>query len=312
MKNFDVSIVVVSYNTKDLTLAAIESVYEQTIIDFEIIVIDNASADGSAEAISSNFPDVKLICLEKNVGFAGANNLAVKASSGRFILLLNPDTLVLDHAIDRLVAFASENVKYGVYGGSTFFADGSRNHTAGYGKATLWSLFCRATGLMSVFRGSRFFDSESLAWWDWGVPMKVGIVTGCFMLLERGFWDEIGGFDERFHMYAEDADLSMRAAEAGRPCIIVPSAAIVHYGGASEPVLSDKTVRLLTAKVQLYRKHFGRFEAAYAVFMLKFWVFTRSLYSGIVNKLNRAGKKNTWKEIWQRRATWVPAGEADY
>lgn len=301
----EVSVIVVSYNTKNYTLAAIQSVYDQTEIDFELIVIDNASSDGSARAISDRFPSVQLICLDQNVGFAKANNIGVKKSSGQFVLLLNPDTIVLEKAIDKIVDFAKDNSDYGVYGGSTFFADGSRNPTSGWGIPTVWSLFCTATGLMSVFRGSRLFDSESLAWWDWNVPKKVGMITGCFMLLERSLWDELGGFDEQFHMYSEDADLSFRATAAGRPCIIVPSACIIHYGGASEPIRADKVVRLLKSKVQFFKKHWGNIGSFYAVNMLKMWALTRSLYVSIKSFFNCPEEKNSWSEVWFRRDEWT-------
>ena len=305
MKQTEVSIIIVSYNTMDYTLAAIQSVYDQTDAIFELIVIDNASSDGSADAIADRFPLVQLFRLDYNAGFAGANNIGVQKSSGQFVLLLNPDTVVMDHAIDKIVTFGKENPEYGVYGGSTFFADGSRNPTSGWGKPTVWSMFCTATGLMSVFRGSKIFDSESLAWWDWREPKQVGMVTGCFMLLQRKFWDELGGFDERFHMYAEDADLSFRASATGRPCIIVPSAAIIHYGGASERVRADKTVRLLTAKVQLFRKHWGRVGRVYAVAMLKMWALSRSLYMGLTLLIRRSSEKNSWGEVWRRRSEWT-------
>ena len=308
VSQIDVSIIIVSYNTADLTAAAIKSVYDETrASSFEVIVVDNASSDGSADLIAKQYPQVRLTRLKTNVGFAAANNLAAAEANGRYVLLLNPDTVVLNGAIDTLVAFADEHPLYGVYGGSTFYPDGSRNPTAGWNKATVWSLFCAATGLMSVFRGSPLFDPESLASWDWQSAREVGIVTGCFMLLDRAFWNELGGFDERFHMYAEDADISLRSAAAGRPAVICPAAAIVHYGGASEPVYADRMVRLLTAKVQLFRKHWRGPAAWYAVTMLKTWVFTRALYTRVKDAPRGVAQTDSWPAVWRRRKEWIGA-----
>ena len=299
---------IVSYNTAELTLAAIRSVYEQTRLSFELFVVDNNSSDGSADLIAERFPGVRLIRLDYNAGFAAANNLATKEASGRYVLLLNPDTVVLDGAVDTLVGFADEHPEYGVYGGSTFFGDGSRNPTAGGNAPSAWSLFCAASGLMSIFRGSRVFDPESLAWWGWDAPREVGVVTGCFMLVERDFWNSLGGFDERFHMYAEDADLSFRAGAAGRPCVLVPEAAIVHYGGQADGVRADKMVRLLTARILLFRKHWGPLSSGYAVGMMKMWVLTRSWYSSLRARLRPTQTVDSWSAVWRRRAEWTHVG----
>ena len=304
----DVSVIIVSYNTADLTVAAIQSVFDATHrVTFEVLVVDNDSSDGSADRIESQFPRVRLTRLEYNAGFAKANNLAAKDAVGRYILLLNPDTVVLDAAIDTLVEYADGHPEYGISGGSTFFANGSRNPTAGWNAPTAWSLFCTAVGLSSLFRGSRIFDSESLAWWDWSEPKEVDVVTGCLMMVERTFWKQLGGFDEQFHMYGEDADISFRAAAAGRPCILVPDAAIIHYGGASEGVRADKMVRLLTAKVQLFRKHWCPAGAAYAVAMLKLWAGVRSaglILPALVSQ-SAQEKRSAWTEVFRRRDQWV-------
>ena len=302
----DVSIIIVSYNTADLTLAAIQSVYDETRVGFELLVVDNDSSDGSADLIARRFPQVNLIRLDYNAGFAAANNLAAKEASGRYVLLLNPDTVVLDGAIDTLVAFADEHPEYGIYGGSTFFADGSRNPTAGWNRPTAWSLFCIATGLATLFPRSRVFNPESLAGWTWNEPREVDIVTGCLLLSSRESWVRLGGFDPRFFMYAEDADLCLRAREAGLSPALVPAARIIHYGGASEPRRADKMVRLFTAKVQLCRAHYGRFHARACVAMFGFWALARIAMFTLALPFSRgaAARKREWQEIWRQRGTW--------
>lgn len=313
----DVSIIIVSYNTAALTLEAIESVYDQTRLSFELFVVDNASTDGSPDAIAERFPQARLIRLESNVGFAAANNLAAREASGRYVLLLNPDTVVLDGAIDRLVAFADEERVYGIYGGSTFFPDGSRNPTSGWMRPTAWSLFCVATGLARLFPASRVFNPESLAGWSPDAPREVDIVTGCFLLASREVWGRLGGFDPRFFMYAEDADLCLRARKAGLHPVLVPSARIVHYGGASEPKRADKMVRLFTAKAELCRAHYNGLHGRACVAMLGFWALARIVMFSAATPFRASARprRREWQEIWRQRGVWhgsraVAAAEA--
>ena len=125
-----ISIIVVSYNTCSLVLECLASVYRETTVRFELIVVDNASSDGSADAIATHFPDVTLLAEKHNHGFAGAHRIAVRRSTGRYLLLLNPDTVVLDGAIDRLVEFAQRKTEAGIWGGRTYYGDGSLNPTS--------------------------------------------------------------------------------------------------------------------------------------------------------------------------------------
>lgn len=304
------TIIVVSYNTRELTHACLESVYRETgLPDFEVIVVDNASTDGSAEMIRSEFPQVRLLALDENVGFAAANNRAATEAGGRYILLLNPDTVVLDGAIDTLVAFAEAHPEYGIYGGATRFPDGSRNPTSGWNMASWWSLLTTGLGLSSLFRGSKIFDSESLAYWDWQSEREVDIVTGCFFLIRRDLWEGLGGFDLQFHMYGEDADLCLRARSLDARPVIVPTAEIIHYGGASETVRAEKMTRLLRAKVQLFRKHWSPLGAAYAVTMLRLWAWSRKAALSVAahGKPSLIEGSEAWRAVWRRRREWSRA-----
>ena len=142
------SVLIASYNTREMTLACLRSISaEAGSDDFEVIVVDNGSADGSAAAVEAECPAVKLIRSTENLGFARANNLAALRAAGSFILLLNSDTLVRDLAIDRLVAFANANPQAGIWGGRTVFADGSLNPKSCWRFMSLWSLFAQAVGL---------------------------------------------------------------------------------------------------------------------------------------------------------------------
>ncbi len=329
-----VSILVVSYNTRELTVECLKSVYNGGVgsAPFEVLLVDNASCDGSVEAIRDAFsrlmfPSLRIFALEENIGFAAANNFAAGYARGTYLLLLNPDTLVRPGAIDRLLEYADFNPENGIYGGETFFADGSRNPTAGWMKPTPWSVFTHSVGLSRLFGGSAFLNPESLAHWSWDAAKPVDIVTGCLLLIRLGDWNRLGGFDTSFFMYGEDADLCLRAAARGMQPVLVPGAAIVHYGGASEPVRSEKMIRLYRAKVQLFRLHYPAPSAALMTAMLGLSCLVRMAAFAIAGMGNRrcewrrqvpgAGlvgtrrasdlqrRGNEWRSVWSRRAEWM-------
>ncbi|MDX9835207.1 MAG: glycosyltransferase family 2 protein [Desulfobulbus sp.] len=304
----DVSIIIISYNTREMTLACLHSVYEQTKeISFELIVVDNDSKDNSAQAITKGFPDLNLISSKENIGFARANNLAAEIAKGDFLLLLNPDTVVLNGAIQKLLAFARKHPGNRVYGGRTLFGNFTLNPTSCWKKPTLWSLFCYATGMVSIFRRNALFDPESYGPWQRDSVREVDIVTGCFLLIEKKLWGQLDGFDPQFFMYGEDADLCLRAAQEGARPIITPNATIVHYGGASEKVRADKMIRLFRAKEQLIKRHWISSPALLGKSLLRFSVLSRMVACTFLNSISprRFGTKlESWREIWQRRKEW--------
>jgi len=210
-----VSILVISYNTQAMTLACLASIAAETRVPHEVIVLDNASPDGSASAIAERFPAMRLIASETNHGFARGNNIAAREARGRYLLLLNPDTVVLDHAIDRLVAFAERTPEAGIWGGRTVFADGRLNPMSVFADQTLWSVFCRTSGLALAFRGSPLFNPEEYGAWPRDAEREVDAVQGCFLLIRRDLWEALGGFDASFVMYGEEADLCRRARARG-------------------------------------------------------------------------------------------------
>ena len=306
------SVIIVSYNTRALTLACIASVYRETGSDCEIIVVDNASTDGSARAIHrvfppDRYPDLRLYELEQNIGFAAANNLAATEARGEYVLLLNPDTVVLDRALDRLVRFADGHPEYGIYGGSTVFADGSRNPTAGWMKPTLWSMFCGAIGLSRLFRRSRLFNPEVVLCDKGDPPRRVDVVGGCLLLMKREHWQQLRGLDEEFFMYGEDDDLCFRALKQNLNALLVPQAQIVHHGGASETVRSDKLTKLFRAKAQLFHKHYSPIDARVRVSLLQLWVVMRIVYMTPGSIISSAAKstRSEWLETWRARGFWT-------
>lgn len=304
----ELAIVIISYNTHDMTLAAIASAKAETRTPHEIIVVDNASTDGSAEAIMAAYPDIRLIRETENHGFGPAHDIALGHTEAPWVLLLNPDTLVLDGAIDRLLAFAKSTPQAEIWGGRTLYGDGTLNPTSCFARMTLWSVFCRVAGLNGIFRRSAVFNSEYYGDWPRDTVREVDIVTGCFLLIRRDFWNRLGGFDPDFTMYGEEVDLCLRAAALGARPIVTPDATIIHYGGASQAVRSDKLVRLMRAKMELIRRHFPARSRAVGLWLFRLWPWSRQIGYGLGARLRGSGnlrqQSEIWAEVWSRRAEW--------
>lgn len=305
----EMSIIVISYNTRDMTLECLASIYEQTRTPFEVIVVDNASSDGSAEAIAEQFPDVHLIAETTNHGFAPAHNIAIRHCTSPWILLLNPDTIVLDGALDNLLDFAKRTPDAKIWGGRTLFADGSLNTTSCWRKMSLWTVFCRVTGLTGIFSRSPIFNAEEYAGWARDSEAHVDIVTGCLFLLQRETWDMLGGFDPTFTMYGEEADLCMRARTQlhARP-MITPKAEIIHYGGASEKVPADRIIRVIRAKAELIQRHFSPWTRKVGLWLFRLFPLSRTIANKLAGALTgREDLKENgriWEKVWKRRAEW--------
>lgn len=303
----ELSIIIVSYNTREMTLACLASVYAETKTPFELIVVDNASSDGSAEAIAEAFPQATLIAEDVNHGFAPAHEIALRHASAPWLLLLNPDTVVLDRALDNLLAFAKRTPDAGIWGGRTLHGDGSLNPASCWGRMTPFSLVSRLFFLSNLLPASEFLNSEEIGRWPRDTEREVDIVTGCLFLMRRADWDALGGFDPAFIMYGEEADLCLRAREAGFRPRITPAATIIHHGGASESVRADKMVRLMRAKTELVNRHFSPLMRGPGRMVLALWPLSRALAWRLAAVLGRSGaaeKARAWGDVWRRRAEW--------
>lgn len=309
----ELTVIIVSYNTKELTLKALETLFATTrTTQFNVIVYDNASEDGSAEAIAAHFPTVKLIASEKNIGFAGANNEVAKLVTTEWLLLLNPDTECHEGAVDRLLAFGKAHPQAGIYGGRTVFPDGSLNIASCWNRITPWSLFCAAFGLSALFCKNRFFNPEALGGWKRDSVRKVDIVVGCFLLIRRSLWEELDGFRTRYFMYGEEADLCLRARAKGYHPMITPQAQIMHLVGAASAKRTDKVMRVAKAKATLLNDHWPAYQRPIGRIFLLLWAFNRYSASRILDRvraLKSAGSVNSksdhWAIIWQNRSDWL-------
>ena len=305
----DVSVLIVAYHCRDMLGPCLDSIEAQTACSHEVIVVDNHSDDGTVELLSSEYPWVKTIANTDNVGFARAVNQGARVARGEHLLLLNPDTVVLDGAIDELVRFAREHPAEGIYGGRTLAPDGSVDPKSCWGAPTPWSLLCFATGLRTIFPRSPLFDPESLGRWERDSVRHVDIVTGCLLLARRDVWDELDGLDERFFVYGEDADFCLRAAKAGYRPIIDPRASITHYVGGSSsrgPML----VLLMSGNVTLLHEHWSDHWRRYGTVMFATGVGIRGAAGWAKCTLRRlrggaTDAESDWLYAWRHRATWL-------
>lgn len=291
----EVSVLVVTYKCRDVAQACLASVYETTRdLDVEVVVLDNASGDGTVELVRSEFPQAHLIASPQNLGFAAGVNLAAEAAKGEYLLLLNPDTVVHEDAIQALVRFARSRPQGGIYGGRTLDPDGTVNPGSCWGAPTLWSLFCFATLLTTAFRTTALFDPESLGGWKRDSVREVDVVTGCLLLAPRTLWQELGGFDTRFFMYGEDADLTLRAWAHGYRPAITPDAVVTHEIGVSSDADGEKYLLLYRGKATLLRKHWRGLRLRAGLGLLAAGIGLRALLR----------PRSEYPDVWRRRREW--------
>lgn len=229
----DLSILVVNWNTRDLLEECLKSIYSNVHkISFEVWVVDNGSSDGSREMIKEQFPQVGLIENKDNLGFARANNQAIKRSSGKYELLLNSDTLVLENALEIMVDFMARNSRAGICGCRLLNEDGSIQPSCG-GFPDLFTIFLHMTKLNYLYPGNRFSQRFVITDLDSNVIREVDWVMGACLMMRRETIEEVGLLDESFFIYHEELDWCCRVKDAGWKISYLPQAQIIHYRSRS-------------------------------------------------------------------------------
>src|SRR5215217_1737089 len=257
---YAVSVCIVSWNIKDLLRDCLNSLKQNAgNLRYETIVVDNDSKDGSADMVRAEFPWVTLVEPKANLGFGRANNLAYRHSTGRWVLLLNPDTIVLDDAVEKLVEFADRHPEAAAVGGRTLKKDGKTlERSCCWGSPGMWPLFCKAFGLHIIFKNSPIFNREAMDYWQRDSVREVGVITGCCLMIRRDVYEQTGGFDDHFFMYAEETDLCWRMREKGK-LVFCPEAQIIHLvGEAAKKSTSNRLFHINRALLKLFRKHYGK------------------------------------------------------
>lgn len=264
----DISIIIVSWNAKDFLLNCLESIKAQTLsATMEIIVVDNASSDGSPEAVEKKYPDVHLIRNDQNYGFAKANNIGIKESKGRYICLINSDVKVLSECLTRLYDYIEKNPSIGIIGPRILNSDLSIQCTCRR-FPSLWNNLCSAMALSRLFTNSQIFSGEEMFYFKHDVILGVNALSGCFLMVRREAFEKVGYLDDQFFMYSEDIDWCKRFWQAGWQLVFFPDAESIHYGGASSANTPLRfSVELEESLFQYWTKHHDKFSS-YVLFCI--------------------------------------------
>lgn len=261
-KVVDVSVIIVSFNTRKLTLRCINSIYENTRgITFEVIIIDNKSRDGSAAAIREKFPRAKVISSEINGGFGYGNNRGFEICEGRHVLVLNPDTEVHSNTISKCMEYMDANQRVGVLGCRVVYSDGQQQSTI-FRFLRLRHLFASCFFRNQFLRNTTLFGDIRYSSLSRDKIQNVEVVAGCFMFVRCSVLEEVGGFDEIFFMYSEEAEWCHRIRKAGWLIQYFPAAEIMHHGAASTGESEWKSVEIAKGQILFMRLTRG-FVTAY-------------------------------------------------
>jgi GT2 family glycosyltransferase len=277
--NVELSICIVSYQARDLLRDCLYSIHKTVdSLSFEIIIVDNHSDDGTIEMLNKEFPGVRLVVNDHNTGYTRPNNQAIRESQGRYIVLLNPDTLVQPNAIAELFGFLETHPEIGIVGPKVLNRDGTLQKQCRRSEARPWDSFCYFSGLSRLFPQDKRFAGYLMTYLDENLTHEAEAVSGSCMMIRRQVIEQIGYQDENFFAYQEDTDYCRRARLAGWKVFYNPSAQIIHYGGEGgsnvQPFRS--IIEWHRSYYLYYRKHFAKDY---------FFIFNAIYYFGMLLKL---------------------------
>lgn len=291
-----VSVVIVSWNAHDYLLQCLESLSAKACCyPMEIIVVDNASSDGSADAVERRYPHARLIRNSSNLGFAKANNIGLRLSSGKYICLVNSDVKVLDGCITELVDYMEKHPRTGLAGPRMLDSEGKVGRSC-RGFPTVWNLFCVALGVDVLLPKLRLFGGYTLRYWPHNTTRPVDILGGWFWIVRRQALGAVGPLDENFFFYAEDMDWCKRFHQEGLDVVYVSSAASIHYGGGSSRNAPIKyAIQQLRANLQYLKKHHSRVAQAACFCICIVHQATRLIGHGLLLLFRPRSDESTYK-----------------
>jgi len=292
----DVSIIIVAWNVKQLLHDCLKSVYDQTRdIEFEVIYVDNASEDGSVEIVERDFSEVIIIENDENQGFIKANNQAIKIAEGRYVLLLNSDTIILDNAISKTVEFADAHPEAAVVGCRVLNPDMTLQRTCVMYHSPL-NLFLSATYLYKLFPRNKFFGREAMTWWDFDDVREVETVSGCFSLVRTKAIEQVGLMDPIYFVYGDDPDWCYRFKKEGWKIMFTSEPNIIHYGGQTTKHMAREFSLQCCGSILIFiKKHKGTFAFYLARIFLAIFFLLRVPYwlaTGLIKSDERGNAFN--------------------
>jgi len=284
----DLSVIIVSYNVKYFLRQCLQSVARAMEgLRVEVWVVDNASIDGSVEMVKEEFPWVRLIANDTNLGFAKANNQAIRQAQGRHILLLNPDTIVQEDTFRVVVEFLDNHPEAGAVGVKIIDGQGRFSPDSRRDLPSAWNIFCKLSGLYKLFPKSRLFGRYHLTFLPENEITPVPVLLGAFMALPRTVLDKVGLLDERFFMYAEDIDLCYRILQAGYINYYLPTTQIVHFKGESTKTRSlNYVLTFYKASLQFVQKHYRGWRKWPVALLYQFGILSAAVLSALKRVLS--------------------------
>ena len=280
----DISVVIVSFNTRAVLQECLETLYRNSApLLCQVLVVDNASKDGSADMVAQRFPQVELIRSQINLGFVAGNNLAFPHARGRYVVLLNSDAFLYPEALTRSVAHMDAHPEVGLGGGMLVSRDGQLQPSARIFPSLL-NDFLTISGLAAARPKSRFFGRFDRTWADPAVAAPVDWVPGAFVIVRRPLLEQVGYFDENMYIYYEEVDLCRRIKAAGHAVWYWPDVQVIHLGGESSKTVkrlsmassgSQLTLWRMRSELLFYRKHHGWAGAWLAMHLERGWHLLR-------------------------------------
>lgn len=300
-----VSILIVNYNTSELLINCIRSIHDQThSVDYEIIVVDNNSSDGSVRKLRLAFPEVKIIENRRNVGFAKANNQAIVESTGEVILLLNSDTVVLERAIDQSYRFLKNHSDAGVVGCRLLNPDGSLQPSC-RSYPSIMNFLSESLFLYRFFPQSKIFGKPYMTFLDYDTIAKVDVVSGAFVMINREVLDRVGLLDDRFFMYSEETDFCYRVKQNGWQIYYYPFAQTIHIGGGtSEQLAVEMFLELHKSHTIFCFKHHPRWYAHVERILIFLGVLLRAIHAQIITVFCTGERQAERKKKYSEAVRW--------
>ncbi|MGB9696479.1 MAG: glycosyltransferase [Ignavibacteria bacterium] len=277
----DVSVIIVNYNVKDRVDACIDSVYKSntTNLNIEIFFVDNNSIDGSYEHIKNKYPDVICIKNDRNLGFSKANNIALKQAKGKYILILNPDTILEENTFVKLIEFIKTHDRVGAVSSKLILGNGQLDTACKRSFPTLSVALPRMLGLSKIFPRSKIFGKYNLLYLDENQTHEVDSICGAFMFISKSILEEVGYFDEDYFMYGEDIDLCYRIKKAGYKNYYFPEVTTIHLKGSSTRKTNLSYVNTFFGAMAIFVKKHLSSKSNFLYYLIRFGIFLRSLLS---------------------------------
>jgi GT2 family glycosyltransferase len=292
----DLSVIILNYNTRDFLRQCLQSIKKTQGIAPEVMVVDNASTDGSAVMVKENFPEVKLIVNQKNIGFAAGNNQGVKKAKGKYILFLNPDTLVQPETLKTMVDYLKKHPRTGAATCRVELTNGQLDYACHRGFPTPWNALAYFSGLAKLFPQNKLFNGYTLNYLSLKKTHEIDSACGAFLMVRREAGEESHWWDEDYFWYGEDLDFCYRLKEKGWRIDYVPQTKIIHHKGAASGI-KKHSQKIATATKKTKKRAIKASTEVMRVFFKKHYQnkYPKPIYWLVMKGIDFLEKYRLWR-----------------